>query len=199
VSQGKAPPPAAKPSPGKSRRLMVKIILLGDGAVGKTSLISRYVYSMFDAHYVETLGTNVTARQERLETPSGPLDVRFQIWDIIGQERFDSIYVAYYQEADGAMIVCDGTRRETLEALPGWIRSAEEVLGTFPAVFVVNKNDLPPAYRTSEVESLLKGVSSGAFGGAPIFSTSAKTGDHVTEAFQTLARAIAVKRGLLPP
>lgn len=188
--------PSASPTPAK--RVMAKIILLGDGAVGKTSLISRYVYSMFDPHYVETLGTNVTARQQRLEGPGGPLDVRFQIWDIIGQERFDSIYVAYYQEADGALLVCDGSRAETLESLPGWIRSAEEVLGTFPAVFVINKSDLPPAFGAPEVDKMLKGVSSGAFHGSPVYSTSAKTGDKVTDAFEALGRAIARKKKLLP-
>jgi Rab family, other len=176
---------------------MAKVILLGDGAVGKTSLISRYVFSMFDPHYVETLGTNVTARAEKLETPQGPLEVRLQIWDIIGQERFDSIYVAYYQEADGALLVCDGTRWPTLDSLSGWIRSAEEVLGAFPAVFVVNKSDLPPAFGMDEVREKIRGVSSGAFADSPVYSTSAKTGDHVAEAFQHLARSIAIKKGLL--
>jgi small GTP-binding protein len=182
---------------GKGARLVGKLILLGDGAVGKTSLINRYVFSMFDAHYVETLGTNVTARVEKLTTPTGELQVRLQIWDIIGQERFDSIYTAYYQEADGVMLVCDGTRNETLESLGGWIRSAEEVLKTFPAVIVVNKNDLRPAFTVDDVRQLLRGVSSGAFASSPVYSTSAKTGDHVQEAFQSLARSLAVKRGLL--
>lgn len=191
---GKAPSPAEG---SKATRLVGKLILLGDGAVGKTSLISRYVFSMFDSHYVETLGTNVTARVEKVPTPQGELQVRLQIWDIIGQERFDSIYTAYYQEADGVMLVCDSTRDETLDSLTGWIRSAEEVLGTFPAIVVMNKNDLPPAFTIEEVRSKLRGVSSGAFGESPVFSTSAKTGDHVGEAFQSLARSIAVKRGLV--
>ena len=183
----------------RPQRMMAKLILLGDGAVGKTSLISRYVFSMFDPHYIETLGTNVTARVERLEGPQGPLEVRLQIWDIIGQERFDSIYTAYYQEADGVMLVCDGTRPETLESLSGWIRSAEEVLGKFPAVFVVNKSDLNPAFTLEEVRSKLRGMSSGAFGECSIVPTSAKTGNRVTEAFGTLARSIAEKKGHLPP
>ncbi|MDE1820350.1 MAG: GTP-binding protein [Euryarchaeota archaeon] len=182
---------------GKPRRVMAKLILLGDGAVGKTSLISQYVFSMFDPHYVETLGTNVTARVEKLETPKGPLEVRLQIWDIIGQERFDSIYTAYYQEADGVLLVCDGTRSETLDSLSGWLRSAEEVLGNFPAVFVVNKSDLPATFTLEEVRQKLRGMSSGAFGESPIFQTSAKTGDQVGDAFGSLARSIAQKKGHL--
>ena len=179
--------------------MMAKLILLGDGAVGKTSLISRYVFSMFDPHYVETLGTNVTARVEKLASPEGPLEVRLQIWDIIGQERFDSIYVAYYQEADGVLLVCDSTREVTLDSLAGWIRSAEEVLGNFPAVIVVNKSDLPPAFSLDDVRQKLRGVSSGAFAESAVQSTSAKTRDRVQEAFQSLARSIATRTGLLRP
>ncbi len=196
---GKVVPAASAVEGGKSRRMMAKLILLGDGAVGKTRLISRYVFSMFDPHYVETLGTNVTARVEKLDTPQGPLEVRLQIWDIIGQERFDSIYTAYYQEADGVLLVCDGSRSDTLDSLSGWIRSAEEVLGQFPAVFVVNKNDLTPAFTMEEVRQKLRGMSSGAFGESPIVSTSAKTGDKVAEAFGSLARSIASRKGQLGP
>ncbi len=186
-------PPSTSESP---RRLIAKVILLGDGAVGKTSLISRYVFSMFDPHYVETLGTNVTARQERVETPEGTLDVRLQIWDVIGQERFDSIYMAYYQEADGALLVCDGTRRETLDGISGWLHSAEVILGKFPAVFAINKSDLPPAFLAKDVEDRLREISHGQFAGSPVYSVSARTGENVRTVFQELTRAILERRGI---
>jgi len=94
-----------------------KILLLGDGAVGKTSLIRRFVVDKFSDDYITTIGTKVTKKDLRLESPGKATDMTFMIWDVLGQKGYRGIQESSFQGAKGALLVYDVTRPETAESL----------------------------------------------------------------------------------
>ena len=99
-------------------KVKVKICLLGDAGVGKTSLIRRYVMDMFDDKYITTLGTKVSKRKLVIKKNDNEFDLTFSIWDILGQEEFKNIQNMALKNSKGAIIVCDITRKKTLENIP---------------------------------------------------------------------------------
>lgn len=114
----------------------VKIVLLGDGAVGKTSLVRRYVEQRFDDSYIATIGVNV--KKKELDD----LGIRLVIWDIYGQKFGTELQDANYYGADGAIVVFDLTRKVTLKHVNEWLRDLYKVVGKIPVVFAGNKKDL---------------------------------------------------------
>lgn len=179
--------------PRKSSRprqvLKTKICLVGEQAVGKTSLVHRFVSGAFDDSYIRTLGAVVSKKQVDLDGVAGhDLHVDMTILDIMGMQTFMQLFLsAYFKGASGILAVADLTRRATLEALESWIRNVESVVGTIPVFLVVNKADLEDRaeYGTREIEALAKA------NGAEFIVTSAKTGNHVNDAFHRLARLAA--------
>ncbi|MEM2870653.1 MAG: Rab family GTPase [Thermoplasmata archaeon] len=171
------------------REVIKKICLLGDPAVGKTSLIRRYVFDMFDDKYITTIGTKVTKKTVVVPSKGGGGGVRITllIWDILGQREYQRLHPVYYQGAEGALIVCDATRRETMGSLATWVTSFKNVVGNVPVVFLINKSDLVDMERfdKSEIEALSRQH------GAPYMATSAKTGMNVEKAFMTVSEALA--------
>lgn len=169
-----------------SREIIKKICLLGDAAVGKTSLIKRYVYSMFDDKYITTIGTKVTKKSLPFDkTADGSkLEIRLTllIWDILGQKQYSRLHPVYYQGAEGALVVCDGSRPETLSSLDEWAKTFQEVVGPVPLIFLVNKADLvdQKAFDASHVNGLCQ-----QYRGKWLF-TSAKDGLNVDKAFHEL-------------
>lgn len=178
------------------KRMKKKVCLLGDAAVGKTSLIRRYVYDEFDDEYITTLGAKVTKKEINMnysndvETPIH-VNILVSVWDIIGQKDDSSMRVrpVYYKGSNGALVVADITREETFLNIPEWIDSLYQATDEIPIVFVGNKIDL---YRDAEVfyedlEELGKEYD------APVFLTSAKTNSNVNPAFYKLAEAMLKK------
>ncbi len=167
----------------------MKICLVGEQAVGKTSLVHRFVSGAFDDSYIRTLGAVVSKKQVDLDDVAGQnLHVDMTILDIMGMQTFMQLFLsAYFKGASGILAVADLTRRATLEALESWIRNVESVVGTIPVFLVVNKADLEDRaeYGTREIEALAKA------NGAEFIVTSAKTGNHVNDAFHRLARLAA--------
>lgn len=173
-----------------TKRLKSKVCLVGEKAVGKTSLIRRYVTNMFDERYLTTIGTRVSKREVRLDMPERDLTVfvDLTIWDIMGEKGFrELLQEAYFHGANGILAVADVTRPRTLEDLDDWIDGAVKVVGTVPLTIAVNKSDLAARaqIRGREVEQFAKAYSS------EVFLTSAKTGDRVEEAFARLALLVA--------
>ena len=129
-----------------SREIIKKICLLGDAAVGKTSLIKRYVYSMFDDKYITTIGTKVTKKTISYSKTHGgqaaEIRLTLLIWDILGQKQYSRLHPVYYQGAEGALIVCDGSRPETIQSLEEWTKTFQEVVGPVPLIYLMNKADL---------------------------------------------------------
>ncbi len=166
----------------------VKICLLGDGAVGKTSLINRFVKQHFTDRYLLTIGTNTYKKRIAIKRPGQPdIYLSFIIWDIMGQLTFRQVFLPQYLKGSrGALLVCDLTRRETLERLDNWMDLMFVEWGEIPIVFIGNKNDLTDHHEFSG-EDL--GKLSNDFG-CSHFLTSAKTGENVEEAFQALGRKI---------
>src|SRR3990170_3177750 len=117
------------------RRMKMKICLVGEAAVGKTSLIRRFVLDDFDDKYIQTLGTKVSKKELSLANPVGgsELKVDMTIWDIMGQKGFrELLKEAYFYGAKGIIAVCDVTRRSTLDDLDDWIEGVYSVTGRIP-------------------------------------------------------------------
>lgn len=176
------------------RKIMKKICLLGDGAVGKTTLIKKFVYDRFDDKYIMTFGTKVTKKGVSLTVGGTGFDLTMMIWDILGQRVHDSLHATYYQGAAGALLVCDVTRKQTLEGLDEWVRVFRSVCPESPIVFLGNKSDLKHEAQVSEAD--LAELASG--NGGNHYMTSAKTGAHVEDAFMKMGTLIVegmVRRG----
>ncbi|HID71806.1 MAG TPA: GTP-binding protein, partial [Thermoplasmata archaeon] len=120
--------------------------------------------------------------------PNLPQDTNltFLIWDIAGQKAFKSVHQAYYRGSEGAFIVCDITRRETLDNMLDWISELYKVVGNVPALILINKYDLREQFSFGERE--INAVASQVR--IPYYFTSAKTGHNVEAAFRTLAEFI---------
>ncbi len=174
------------------KRMKVKVCLVGEAAVGKTSLIRRFVLENFDDKYIQTLGTKVSKKELSAPNvdPSGDMKIDMTIWDIMGQKGFrELLREAYFFGAHGAIAVCDMTNRETLDELRYWIKALTDVAGEVPIVFVGNKADLESGavIREDDVKALAAKYN------APEFMASAKTGENVETIFKALAEMIVAK------
>ena len=170
------------------QRMKSKIALIGEGAVGKTSLIRRFVRDEYDDKYLHTVGTKVTKIE--LTVPHGPdseVEVDVAIFDIMGQKGFkDMVKETFFFGCQGLLAVCDVTRRDTLHAVHDWMSAATSVAGDVPAFLLVNKMDLEKQRACPESE-VVKVAETWEM---PIAYTSAKTGVGVDDAFNSLAIGI---------
>jgi small GTP-binding protein len=169
------------------KHVKAKICLVGDVAVGKTSLIKRFVLESFDDRYVATVGTKVTKKTVATNWKGVPATVDLMVWDIMGEKGFRSLLRdAYFEGAHGILAVCDLTRKETFYDLNNWVQMVRKQVGDVPIVFLGNKADLTERVTVSSEEL----ARMGAILNAKYFLTSAKTGQSVNDAFQILADAI---------
>ncbi len=168
--------------------LSKKIVLLGDPAVGKTSLIRKFVYDMFNDNYITTLGAKVSRKRLIFDHPTKDIkiEMKFLIWDIMGQKEYAMVQQSAFMGAQGAIIVCDVTRRKTLESSINWITNLFDIAGEIPLVLIGNKCDLSEQ-KQFQYEDLANFVS--AFS-APAFLASAKTGENVEISFTKLGEHI---------
>jgi small GTP-binding protein len=175
----------------KLRRLSKKICLIGDGGSGKTTLIRKFVFDMFDDKYIHTIGTKVTKKVVML--PEENIELTLMIWDIQGQKN-DLGIKTYMEGAEGALVVSDVTRLETLDHVPDWIVSFFEVAGQVPVVLLGNKSDLVDKmlFGEDELKFLCNKLKKQGYN-AQSMLTSAKTGLNVELAFKTLGKEIVKK------
>jgi small GTP-binding protein len=169
--------------------MKLKVCLLGDGAVGKTCLVRRFVENTFSEDYLLTLGTKTSKKRIVIKKPDLQkiLHITFVIWDIMGQISFRNLlHPDYLKGAKGAVVVCDLTRSETLGHLEDWIDSLDVEGRMMPSVFVANKSDLTDQFEfgVREIERMASTYN------ALYFKTSAKTGENVEKAFQALGENI---------
>ncbi len=173
-----------------SKIMKLKICLVGEGAVGKTSLIKRFVFEAFDGKYVTTLGTKITKKEVMINHPvkGNQYNVTMLIWDIMGQKGFrELLQEAYFYGAQGIIAVCDITNKETMMELDGWIDSAFNVTGKVPIVFLANKADLKDKAQFT-IDEFNEFASK--YERASALTSSAKTGENVEEAFKSLGLEI---------
>lgn len=164
-----------------------KICLAGDPAVGKTSLIGRFVHDEFSDKYLSTMGTKVTKMTLEVPGEDAPREVDLLIWDIMGDPGFRQFLKdSYFFGAEGIVLVCDLTRRETVRHLAQWWEVVTEVAGEVPVSVATNKADLVD--RIEVQESDVAKVCEPR--GWPVTRTSAKTGQGVPEAFRELAARV---------
>ncbi len=168
-------------------KMKSKVCLVGDLAVGKTSLIRRFVQNAFDDKYLTTLGTKVSKKSVEVALPE-PVQLDMMIWDIMGQHAFQELLKdSYFFGVRGILAVADLTRRDTLEDIELWVENVESVAGKVPMVLVVNKADLEPraAITRQDIEATAKRF------GCDFLLASAKTGQNIEEAFARLGKLVA--------
>jgi small GTP-binding protein len=164
--------------------LQKKICMLGGFAVGKTSLVRRFVYSIFSPDYMTTVGATI----DRKDVQASGKAMTMILWDLYGEDDFQKIRWSHFNGAFGFLLVADGTRHSTLDKAIELEQKAREAVGAIPFVFVVNKSDLADEWEIdAEAEAPLEAK------GWKILHTSAKTGEGVEEAFLALAQAMLSK------
>ncbi|UCF07182.1 MAG: GTP-binding protein [Thermoplasmata archaeon] len=166
--------------------LKLKVCLIGENEVGKTSLIRRFVFDQFSDKYISTIGTKITKKKIKIKHPktNKPEYVALLIWDIMGQKGVRHLLQeSYFKGADGVLGVCDVTRKRTLSELTNWMTYLDGVGNGFPVVFLGNKCDLE---RDQEVHREDIDKFKSQFDGSAVFLSSAKTGMNVELAFKTL-------------
>jgi small GTP-binding protein len=158
-----------------------KLVLLGAPGVGKTSLVRRFVDSLFDDKYLTTIGVKVDKKQVHMNGT----DLLMMLWDVAGAEETFSVPSSYVRGAAGILVVVDGTRPQTVGTAADLISQVHRDVGAVPAVVVLNKTDLADQWKLGDAElNAVRGD------GRPIVRASAKTGAGVEEAFLAIAAAI---------
>ncbi len=162
-----------------------KIVLGGEGGVGKTSLVHTFVEGTFDTDYKSTIGTSIMKKE--LAIRGSDAKVRFIIWDLAGQDQFKRVRQTYYQNAEAGIIVYDVTRKESFQTLEKWVTETRQGSGKpdIKLIIIGNKIDLPNRQVSYE-----EGVALGKKLGISYIECSAKTGDMVNDAFEMLALAL---------
>ncbi|KAG9095789.1 hypothetical protein FRC06_009418 [Ceratobasidium sp. 370] len=196
-------------------RVLLKVIILGDSGVGKTSLMNQYVNKRFNNQYKATIGADFLTKEVVVDGRT----VTLQLWDTAGQERFQSLGVAFYRGADCCVLVYDVNnakvkpstsryqrnltiRIQSFEALDNWrdeflIQSSPHEPDTFPFIVLGNKIDIEDGRRQVSQKRAMAWCQSK--GNIPYFETSAKESINIEQAFQTAAQnALAQEDDELP-
>ena len=157
-----------------------KVCMVGVYGTGKTSLVERFVHSIFSAKYHSTVGVKIDRKIVQL----GEETVNLLLWDIEGRSSKQDIPASYLRGAHAVFFVADGTRRETFEQLFDLARLTRSAAGDVPSVVALNKADLRDQWvlKAADTKRLLAD-------GFHALNTSAKTGDGVEDAFLWLAKA----------
>ena len=158
-----------------------KVCMLGAFAVGKTTLVQRFVTSLFSDKYLTTVGVKIDKKQLRV----GDTDLTLLLWDLAGEDEFQKVQLSYLRGAAGYLLVVDGTRQSTLDSAFLIQRRVEREVGEIPFIAVFNKADLEDEWEIRDASIAdLEGR------GWAVVKSSAKTGQGVEEAFQALAARV---------
>jgi Ras-related protein Rab-32 len=161
------------------KKIALKIIVIGEPAVGKTSLVKRFVSGQFTKDYRSSIGTNIFTKKVVLEKKTETI---LQLWDIAGQERWIKMRRPYYSGAKGVIIVGDLTRFNTFDQIEEfWVPDLLENCSLVPIILLANKSDLSNKTEEQRIDSLGERINTRA-----IVFTSAKTGENVELAFKLI-------------
>mmetsp|Transcript_108791 Transcript_108791/g.314139 ORF Transcript_108791/g.314139 Transcript_108791/m.314139 type:complete len:217 (-) Transcript_108791:97-747(-) len=160
-----------------------KLVFLGEQAVGKTSVITRFMYDTFDQNYQATIGIDFLSKTMYLEDRT----VRLQLWDTAGQERFRSLIPSYIRDSSGAIVVYDITNRASFNNTSKWIEDVRSERGNDVVIVLVgNKTDLADRRQVSTEEGEEKAKENSVM----FIETSAKVGFNIKALFRQLAQAL---------
>lgn len=157
---------------------VLKVVIAGDGSVGKTSLVRRYCEGKFEQTRIQTIG--VDFQTKLVELPSGV--VKLSIWDMAGQDRFQVVRSGFYKGSRASALVYDVTRSDTFLHLERWKEEIQTVVPQQPFAVIGNKIDLQRSVSMEQARQFAQSI------GASYLETSALTGAGVSQLFQTLAR-----------
>jgi len=160
---------------------VLKVVVGGEGTVGKTSLIRRYCQGKFESSRVATIGVDFQTQIVKLPDRT----VKLSIWDMAGQDRFQVIRGGFYRGSRASALVYDVAHAETFEQLGKWRKEILEVVHEEPFVVVGNKIDLQRVQSADEARAFASSI------GAEYLETSALSGEGVASLFETLARLAA--------
>merc|ERR1711924_186823 len=168
------------------KKVLLKVIILGDSGVGKTSLMNQYVNKKFSNQYKATIGADFLTKEVMVDDKL----VTMQIWDTAGQERFQSLGVAFYRGADCCVLVYDITAAKSFESMDSWreeflVQASPRDPDNFPFVVVGNKCDLEAKRKVSAARASTWCKSKNDI---PYHETSAATAANFEQAFQEIAR-----------
>jgi hypothetical protein len=158
--------------------ILAKVCLIGAPGVGKTSLVKRFVDRIFDERYLTTVGVKVDKKQVRV----GQREVTLMIWDLAGEDEFESVPLKYVRGASAFILVADGCRGRTLTKAEELRRRIEEQFGSIPFVAAINKSDLGESWDHAALERFASQWD--------WVRTSAKSGAGVDDLFLAVARRI---------
>jgi len=196
--EGTNQPPSANLKP-----VQVKLVLLGEAAVGKSSLVLRFVNNEFQENKEPTIGAAFLTQKCRLEDKV----IKFEIWDTAGQERFHSLAPMYYRNAQAAVVVYDVTKAASLDKAKSWVKELQRQANPNIVIALAgNKIDLVQPIEESEEESVESGrqvptEEAKAYAnesGLLFFETSAKKGDGVRDVFTEIAKKIPLELMMSP-
>ena len=160
--------------------LQKKICMLGSFGVGKTSLVSQFVYSIFSEQYLSTIGVRIDRKSVEIDDDN---QLNLLVWDLHGDDEFQRVRASYLRGMAGYLLVVDGTRSESLQVALDLQQLAADTAGDVPFVLLINKFDLQSEWNIdqSRIEEL-------EASGWHVRKTSAKSGRMVNESFEFLAR-----------
>ncbi|MCK5238586.1 MAG: GTP-binding protein [Candidatus Thorarchaeota archaeon] len=162
-----------------------KVVMLGDGAVGKTAITTRFTQEFFDSDYKRTIGSDFAIK--KIELPDIDTNVTLQVWDLAGQPRFEVVRQGFYRGARGGLLVYDVTRRRTFLNIQNWKEECfKNVDREMPLIVVANKVDL----TDSRIVSTEEGESWAKEHGHLYVESSALTGVNVEESYVSLCRTM---------
>jgi small GTP-binding protein len=155
--------------------------MVGAFATGKTSLVARFVHSIFSEKYHTTVGVKIDKKSLTIQDTN----LNLILWDIYGEDEFQKLQLSYLRGSSGYLLIVDGTRNHTLEIALNLQSRVEEMMGKIPFILVLNKWDMKHEWEIDnlEIESIVER-------GLTVIKTSAKNGLGVDEVFQTLAKKI---------
>ncbi len=167
-------------------KLSKKICLLGDFAVGKTSLVRRFVYDRFDDKYISTIGVKVSRKTVAVPRADEIVELTMMLWDLAGSEEFNRVRASYLRGLSGAILVCDLTRANTLENLTTYVYDLRDIDPAARIIIAANKGDLLKQHQVTraQVEEVANKLD------AVFYVTSAKTGSEVEKLFRHLGRLL---------
>lgn len=167
-----------------------KVCLIGDFAVGKTSLVRRFIYELFDDRYLSTIGVKVSRKVIVLPHQGQQVELALILWDLAGSEEFDRLRASYVRGAAGVVLICDLTRPDTFHHLLSYWDFLQVACPAAQVVLAANKVDLVDEHRLplAEIASYAAGLR------VPYYLTSAKTGEQVEDVFRELGRLVLARQ-----